>query len=44
MKHTAACPFDANLVLGADPFAGDFGDDERVLKDVVGRTREDLRQ
>jgi hypothetical protein len=33
------CPFDAAKVLGSDPFAGDFGDGERVLRDAVGRVR-----
>jgi hypothetical protein len=33
------CPFDAQLILGNDPFAGDFGDGERVLSDKVGRVR-----
>lgn len=33
------CPFNAKILLGSDPFAGDFGDGERLLKDVVSRVR-----
>lgn len=36
---TNECPFDAEVILSGDPFQGDYGDGERVLKDVVGRVR-----
>lgn len=36
---TKTCPFNAEILLGSDPFAGDFGDGERILKDTVARVR-----
>ncbi len=42
MLNDSLCPFDADELLGGDPFDGDYGDGERILSDKVCRVRKEF--